>query len=294
MESENRFPHINGSIIRNLCPSRPVDGHKKTFGSVMLWAGSAEYAGAAHMCAMGALRSGVGLVTLLTSAHLMPYLSAVSPPVITRVRETKKEIYDLSDFWEDKHALVAGPGLLPEEPGFIPSLEKSIQKAKNLVLDAGALTFIGENPRLAGDWFGFRNSCKKDPAVVTPHPGEFAKLTSGGIPQHREKAAREYAGKHNVVVVLKGENTVVASPDGRGYINPTGNDGMAKGGSGDVLAGLIGGFMAQGMDPFSAACCGVYFHGLAGDLAAEKLGKRYMQPTDMISFFSEAYRRCGW
>jgi NAD(P)H-hydrate epimerase len=133
------------------------------------------------------------------------------------------------------------------------------------------------------------------PVVLTPHPGEMARLIHSdarSVQSHRLRCARDFAREHGAVLVLKGSGTIVAAPDGRVFLNPTGNPGMAKGGSGDVLAGMIASFAAQGIDPVLAAVCGVYLHGLAGDRCAKRLSQRAMLPSDLVrelpALFSES------
>ena len=292
MAPVDAIPFLKEADICRWRLERPDDGHKGTFGSVLVWAGSLTFAGAAHMCAMGALRSGVGLVHLLLPEELTPFFSAISPPVITHAVREDETLSLLTSFWRKGKALVIGPGLTIEDGFLSDGLLLSAEKANQLVLDAGALSFFARYPDHFQRTFSLRRKAGVPPAVLTPHPGEFSRL----FPEfaQRERDALSFAKQNDCITVLKGKNTVIAAPDGRCFLNPTGNDGLSKGGSGDILSGMIGSLLAQGMEPFEAACCGVYFHGLAGDLAAEKLGKRYMQPTDLPPFFSEAFRKCGW
>ena len=159
---------------------------------------------------------------------------------------------------------------------------------KPLLIDADALNCIAQNPEIL-------KSAKAE-IIITPHPGEFARLinsTAAKVNANRENYARKFALKYGVVTVLKGAGTVTASPEGKLLVNRTGNSGMATGGSGDVLAGMAGSLLAQGTKPFEAAAAAVYLHGLAGDIAAERLGKISMLPSDMIECIPEALRRCG-
>ena len=156
-----------------------------------------------------------------------------------------------------------------------------------MILDADALNCICENTDVL--------KSAKAPIIITPHPGEMARLvdlSAKQVNQNRELTAKSFAKKFGVVTVLKGAGTVIASPDGRILINPTGNSGMATGGSGDVLAGMTASLVAQGAELFEAASAAVYLHGLAGDIAAEKLGKISMLPTDLIDCIPLAYERC--
>lgn len=152
------------------------------------------------------------------------------------------------------------------------------------MIDADALNCICNKPEILKNL--------KAPAIITPHPGEMARLlhsTPKTVNSNRENTAIDFAKKFGVVTVLKGAGTIIASPDGEVYINHTGNSGMATGGSGDVLSGIIGSLLAQGASPINAAAAGVFLHGTIGDLAAEKLGKISMLPTDMIDMIPTAY-----
>ena len=285
---------LEKQYIRGLAPCRPDDGHKGTFGSVLLWVGSPMYMGAAHMCAMGAMRSGVGLVHLLTGGSQAPFFAAVSPSVITQILEENPSLDFFDGLLRRKDAVVVGPGLPPWEDVVKSFLPFVIEGAKSPILDAGALAFLAENPDEGLLSLVRRVEAGGLPAVLTPHPGEFSRLSADFDGENRAESAQAFACRYQCVVVLKGMNTVITSPDGKCAVNPTGNNGMAKGGSGDILAGILGGFLAQGLAPFEAACCAVYLHGLAGDMAAGDMGKRYMQPTDILGYLPEAYRVCGW
>ena len=293
LSSDNVF-QIEEAFVRDLCPVRPEEGHKGTFGSVLLWAGSEKYSGAAHLCAMGALRSGVGLVHLLCPEQLLLFLSAAAPPLIGHALSSDKNASLLQEFYGKKKALVIGPGLPPEDEYLSEALFPSLENAENILLDAGALSFLAQNREKAKRAFSVRQANNLPKAILTPHPGEFSRLFPSASLEKREENAKEFSRENDCITILKGKNTIVSAPDGQVFINTTGNHGMAKGGSGDVLSGMIGSFLAQGLFPLAAACCGVYFHGLAGDMAAEKFGHRYMQPTDLPTFFPDAFRFCGW
>ena len=160
---------------------------------------------------------------------------------------------------------------------------------KPMVLDADALNCIADDPSVLRD--------AKAPIIITPHPMEMARLrgtTAAEVNLDRESTARTFAARYGVIVVLKGAGTVIASPDGKARLNTTGNSGMATGGSGDVLAGMCASLLAQGKAPFDCACAAVYLHGLAGDLAAERLGKISMLPSDIIDELPNAFRACGF
>ncbi len=259
---------------RNLLAPRRPDTHKGTYGHVLVIAGSSGKTGAGILAAQGALRGGAGLVTLVCPKSLDPVfettlIEAMTAPVPYETKEgsLSAEAFEIvSELSEGKKAALLGPGvgLAPETLAFI---QRTIAELPlPMVVDADALTAI------SGQIFHVRRA--QMPRILTPHPGEMARLlqtTKDKIQADRLEAARVAAKEANAVVVLKGAATVIVSPDGREAINSTGNPGMASGGMGDVLSGLIAAFLAQGYDPFEASCLGVFLHGMAGDiLAAEK------------------------
>jgi len=287
---------IDRNFVGKLAPLRPKDGHKGTFGSLLVCAGSPGMSGAAYFCANAACRSGVGIVHLWISSDLVTpmFLSlpqAIAHPIPANFSEVREE---LSALLPSMSAVVIGPGLDTADETVRDEILYAAEHAKNLLVDAGALTVIAREPDIFAPIFAGRLVQGLPPAVFTPHPGEFARLVPGWDKEARETGAKAFAALWKVVLVLKGHKTLVCSPAGECYINSTGNDGLAKGGSGDVLSGLIGSLLAQGMLPRDAAAAGVYLHGLAGDYAATALGRRYMQPTDLFAFFTDAFRYVRW
>ena len=285
-------------------PPRPRDSHKGTFGAVLAVAGSACYRGAALLAAEGALRAGAGIVTL---ASVEPVLAAaatrlpecclcpctagaeggISPESIPLIQRQKATV------------LLLGPGLggTAQSTGRAAETRTLVQRllpgfAGSAVLDADGLNAAAQLIS-AGEQFPH----PEGELIVTPHPGEMARLTglsAEEISADREEIARQYAKKWNVVVVLKGSRTVVAAPDGRACVNPTGNPGLARGGSGDVLAGMTAALLACGLPAYEAAACAVYLHGAAADRAAAALGEYGMLPHDILSqlgrIFAENHR----
>ncbi|MCK4838235.1 MAG: NAD(P)H-hydrate dehydratase [Desulfobulbaceae bacterium] len=256
----------NHSVSCSL-PTRPNTSHKGTYGHLLVLAGSRGKTGAALLCARGALRSGAGLVTIATPIDLnhiyeTALAEAMTLPLTTSGKGYVADIdYDeLSKALETKEALVIGPGLGQEEAtGQLVSRLYRKQKLP-MVVDADALNL------LAGD----SGQLTKPPGIriLTPHPGEMARLTgktTKEIQANRLEIARDFAVEHNIFIVLKGANTIIADPNGRAAINVTGNPALAIGGSGDVLSGFIGSMLAQGQPPWEAATLGVYAHGLAAD-----------------------------
>ena len=283
---------ITEEFVWQNIPPRPRDSHKGTFGSVLAVAGSAFYRGAALLAAEGALRTGAGIVTLasvepvvsaavtrLPECCLCPCIAGteggISPESIPRIQRQKATV------------LLLGPGLggaaqsaarAAETRTLVQTLLPAF--AGSAVLDADGLNAAAQL-LAAGEAF-------PHPAgelVVTPHPGEMTRLTglsAREIAADREGIARCYAQKWNAVVVLKGARTVVAAPDGRLWVNPTGNPGLARGGSGDVLAGMTAALLACGLPACEAAACAVWLHGTAADRAAAKRGEYGMLPHDLL------------
>jgi NAD(P)H-hydrate epimerase len=278
-----------------LVPGRPPDAHKGTLGHLLAVAGSRGKSGAAALLARAALRSGVGLVTVATPRSIQPIVAAAQSEVMTQpLGETR--LGGLSragalaarKLLATRDALALGPGLGTESAtreGLVALLAASRVPA---VLDADGLNaFAAERrPRV-------RLRARRHPLVLTPHPGEAARLlgtTAAAIQADRLGCARRLAGETGAVVVLKGRRTVVAHPDGRASLNATGNPGMATGGTGDALTGVLGALLARGLAAFDAGRLGTYVHGAAGDLAAEQFGENGMIAGDLIDALPLAWR----
>ncbi|MBI5094241.1 MAG: NAD(P)H-hydrate dehydratase [Candidatus Hydrogenedentes bacterium] len=284
---------LNLESVRTLAPARPPDAHKGVFGHVLVIAGSRGFTGAARLAAEAASRSGVGLVTLAVPHSLADIAAMASSEIMTmRLPQSPAETFAHTaavpaiQASTSRTAVVLGPGLSQhaETKAFVQDFAR--QCAKPLLIDADGLNCLGKDPELL----------KSAPArrVLTPHPGEMSRLTGlpvSEIQAKRQHIASEFARAFECVLVLKGHRTVIAEPGGPVYINTTGNSGLAKGGTGDVLAGFIGGLLAQGMPASDAARLGVYLHGLAGDLAAAAKTERGMIAGDVITFLPEAWKR---
>ena len=286
---------IDRELISGFEPQRPETGHKNTFGTVLICAGSEYMTGAAVMAAGSALRSGAGLVKVFSDEKTLDALRFNEPCALLEARpdETSGLLRKASALLKNADSALLGPGM----PGDYKDMEALtalfIEKSEHLVLDAGA--FTDKADVLAR--FKERLRARSVPAVITPHPGEFARLTGLSKSEVAEKgaeAASSFSAENNAVVVLKGSSTVIAVPDGRIFINEAPNSGLAKGGSGDVLAGLTAGLLAQGMEPYRAACSAVYIHSEAGKAALEDIGARAMLPTDIINYLPEGYLNAGW
>lgn len=279
-------------MARRLLPFRPVDGHKGTFGHVFILGGSRRFCGAPRMACDAAARSGAGLVTAGVPDALANVIGAgLVEPMCLPLPSTALESLSADAlepalaFAADKAAVVLGPGLGTEGEAW-QFVRDFVRKCPvPTVVDADGLN------ALAADCDALRGAA--GPLVLTPHPGEMARLTGSAttkIQAHREPMAGDFARQYRCVLVLKGHRTVVAGPEGRILVNTTGNAGMATGGAGDVLSGLIGGLLAQGMAPFDAAALGVFVHGLAGDLAAEEKTQRGMVASDLIAALPASWR----
>lgn len=271
--------------------NRPDDSNKGTLGSLLCICGSYGMAGAAIMAGKAALRCGIGLLKIAVPKSIYPVCATnILESVYYPLEETSNGIISskntdfLLEMCEKSSAVVIGCGLsvCDDTKNLVQSVITNCEKP--LVIDADALNCICNKPEILKNL--------KAPAIITPHPGEMARLlhsTPKAVNSNRENTAIDFAKKFGVVTVLKGAGTIIASPDGEVYINHTGNSGMATGGSGDVLSGIIGSLLAQGAAPINAAAAGVFLHGTIGDLAAEKLGKISMLPTDMIDMIPTAY-----
>ena len=266
-------------------PDRPKDAHKGSFGHLLIIAGSPGKTGAAAMTAQAAMRCGTGLVTLAVPESLAAVLAVkLTEAMCEGVAETdartlgRKASERIATLSEGKSALAIGPGLSthPETVDLVRDLART--ETRPMLMDADALNALAGHLDALADCSG--------PRVLTPHPGEMGRLLgvdAERVNADRIGAARGFARTQGVVLVLKGAHTVIAAPDGQVRVNLTGNPGMASGGMGDALSGIISGFLAQGVPPFEAACLGVYLHGLAGDLAARELGTVGLLASDLIA-----------
>lgn len=271
--------------------NRPDDSNKGTLGSLLCICGSYGMAGAAIMAGKAALRCGIGLLKIAVPKSIYPVCATnILESVYYPLEETSNGVISskntdfLLEMCEKSSAVLIGCGLsvCDDTKNLVQSVITNCEKP--LVIDADALNCICNKPEILKNL--------KAPAIITPHPGEMARLlhsTPKTVNSNRENTAIDFAKKFGVVTVLKGAGTIIASPDGEVYINHTGNSGMATGGSGDVLSGIIGSLLAQGASPINAAAAGVFLHGTIVDLAAEKLGKISMLPTDMIDMIPTAY-----
>jgi NAD(P)H-hydrate epimerase len=283
LENENHTLYL---IEPHELPSRVPDSNKGTYGKVLVIGGSRGKSGAAAMAGQAALRAGAGLVTVATAESVLPLVAISMPELMTApLAETSQGTIanqSIAPLLKDKTVVAIGPGLTTfmETSAFVRRVGSECRT--QLVIDADGLNALAG---FEGDLGG---------AVLTPHPGEMARLIGKDIEyvtSNRIPVAREFAKTRNAYVVLKGYRTVVAAPDGNIYINPTGNPGMATGGTGDILTGMIAGILAQEhLGSFiERLCLAVYLHGLAGDCAAGEVGEESLVATDLLRFLPKAW-----
>lgn len=286
---------LTKEYVSGLAPERSEAGNKGTFGKVLIVAGSKFMTGAQTLATLSALNSGVGLVQVFAPEDsLMPTQINCPCAILSAFDETVTgTLKKASEILNNKvKAVVIGPGLDTEDKRNLALLEFMIERAPRLVIDASALTILARN-RL-GSLLAARVENGLAPCVLTPHIGEFKRLGFEGDSEELELKASQYAKDNKCVLILKNHKTTVNTPNGECYINVGSNSGMAKGGSGDVLAGLAGGFLASGFGVDEACCASVFAHSLAGKFAADDLGVMAMLPTDVIDYLPEAYKELGW
>lgn len=267
---------ISAGFVKRTLPVRSPWGHKGTFGKVFCLCGSVGFTGAPIFASRAAVRSGSGLVYLgvpqsiwqiaaVKSDEAMPFpLPDQDGKISLKAEDAVRQRIS------DCDAVLIGCGLGRSEESDV-LVRRLLDIPKPLVLDADGINALSGH---------IDELMRPQPTILTPHEGEFARI--GSLQKGRETAAAEFAAGNGVYLILKGHRTVVAAPDGRTAINPTGNSGMAKGGSGDVLSGMVLSLLGQGMEPFDACCCAVWLHGRAGDLAAMDKGERGMTPMDLL------------
>ncbi len=286
------LPPVEMVTRLTLLPRRKKESNKGDFGKVLVVAGSRGMSGAAILCASAALRGGAGLVKAAVPVDVLPVVAAGNPCYMTvplpcdeHGRVSAAAAPELVLLAEGHDVLAVGPGL-GRSPGVGEVVCHLLERTRlPMVLDADALNAMeGQTHRLKG---------RPAPLILTPHPGEFARLLGRDVPTvqaNRVDLARRFAFDHQLILVLKGNGTIVT--DGRRlYVNDTGNPGMATGGTGDVLTGLIAALLGQGMEPFAASQLGVHLHGQAGDLARDAVGEVSMIASDLLIHLSAAFLR---
>ena len=278
-----------------LAVPRHADTHKGDYGHLLVLAGSVGKTGAATLACKAAMRVGAGLVTLGIPSSLNEIMEVKLTETMTMpLPETESRTLGLAAFREiveisqGMQALVIGPGI--STMGETRQLVRKLVKALciPMVIDADALTALSVEPEILKDI--------ESPIILTPHPGEMARLTglsSKAIQEDRIETSRNFAIEYGVYLVLKGSRTIIAQPDGNIHINPSGNPGMASGGTGDVLTGMMGGLVCQGFFPSSAAIAATYLHGLAGDLVADEKGEMTLIASDILEKIPHVLREMG-
>lgn len=275
---------------------RKVDSHKGDYGHILVLAGSNRFSGAALLCAEASLRAGAGLVTLgipkginLGVIKNKPKEVMTLPLAQTKDGTLSKTAFtEIKAFLKNIDVLIIGPGLGNNKSTY--ELVRKIIKGSDLptVVDADALNALNKYLKIL--------KIHKGKLILTPHEKEISRLfgvSIGFVKKNRKLVAKKYAKYYNSVIVLKGHNSIVTSSRGQCYINKTGNPGMATAGSGDVLSGIIGAFLAQGLDSFTAAKYATHIHGLAGDIAAKDKTQMGLIASDIINRIPDAIKRCS-
>lgn len=269
---------LDHKAVLSILPDRQIMAHKGNFGRILLLCGSRGYTGAAYLAAMGALRTGAGL-TYLGVPESIYAIEAVklNEPIVFPLPDDDGKLAvsaaeEIKGLLPKMDAVLIGPGL-GQSKGTLAALKVVLRDFQGaVVVDADGINLLAQHKYLLRG--------RTAPTVLTPHEGEFARI-AGGVATDRQTAAEQLALELGAVVVLKGHGTIIT--DGTvTYRNPTGNPGMAVGGSGDVLAGMVVSLLGQGVDPVEAAVAAVWLHGAAGDVCAEKLGQYAMLPTDIL------------
>lgn len=299
--------NLNVTTPKDIAPlmgPRPRDSNKGMYGHVLVVGGSIGKTGAAVMAGFSALRMGAGLVTVATPRSALSTVASFHPELMTEpLAETDagtisvESLKAFEHIAEKKTVLAIGPGI-SRDPSTEEFVRTVVQQSQTpIVLDADGLNaFEGRPKDLNRRGRGAENdNAEKTTLVLTPHPGEMSRLTGlsiAAIQRDRINVARQFAQERNVILVLKGDRTIIANPNGEAWVNTTGNPGMATGGTGDILTGMIAGMLAQNpKHTFEAVLAAVYLHGLAGDIARETTGEHSLIATDLIAALPEAFRR---
>ena len=270
---------ITRELVRALLPPRDPGGHKGTFGRVYVYGGSVGYTGAPVYAGEAAVRTGSGLVYVGVPGEVYPIVAARCDAAMAH--PVPPDPAALRERMAGGGAVLLGPGLgrAPETERAVLALLRDLEQP--VVLDADGINAVSAHIDELDN--------RRGVTVLTPHEGEFARLNGSFPGDRREQVAEAFARRHGCVLVLKGPGTLVAGADGRLFLNTTGNCGMAKGGSGDVLAGMILSLLGQGAGPVEAAVCAVWLHGRAGDLAARELTAYAMAPSDLLRWLPAAF-----
>ncbi len=277
---------IKSEILNKFC-RRDENSNKSDFGRALFVCGSYGMAGAAVLGALACIKSGVGICSVATDERIYPIVTSSVPEAVCLPISREFTVDDklaLKSEMKKADVIVLGCGLGTDD--FAKNLVSCVAEHAHVpvIVDADALNIIAKDMSIF--------SLFKCDVIITPHPGEFSRLTGKTIPQiqsNRVAEATEFAQKHGVITLLKGKDTVISDQNGAYFINETGNSGMATGGSGDMLCGIIAAFVAQGMTALDATRVGAYIHGLSGDLSAQKYSKISTSATTMISCLPEIF-----
>lgn len=287
------YIELDQTILEAL-PVRKKRSNKGTYGKVLCIAGSRNMAGAAYLCAHAAYRTGAGLVRVLTPEENRVIIQTLIPEAVLTTfdgREPDLEVLREAFSWADVIAVGPGIGREPWAEQFVELVLKEYHRP--VVIDADGINHLAKHPGWLSDRQGSYPEQTGAPVILTPHVGEFSRLTGRAVPdilEHIPEYAAFYAREHGCICVLKDAPSAVGAPDGRCWVNTTGNNGMSTGGSGDVLTGIIAGLLAQKTDATEAALLGVWLHGRAGDLAAAKEGVYGLLARHLIEYLPGAMR----
>ena len=282
---------IDKKLISDMIPKRKSDTNKGDFGCVLNIAGNTNYSGAAALSCLGALRAGAGIVTLASTETVITRVAALIPEATflplseengviskTAIAEVQKQTENCNTV-----LIGCGIGISADTVSLVGNIVTSVKTP--IIIDADGLNIISRNLDILKH--------KKSDLILTPHPKEFSRLSGLSvdyIAKNREQSAKDFAKTHGIYLLLKGKGTITATPNGEVFCNATGNAGMAKGGSGDILAGMIAGFTAQKIPLKESCIIATYIHGLAGDIAKSEYTEISMLPTDIVNAIPKAFK----
>lgn len=281
---------ITQADLDHTIPTRKAESNKDTYGRVLAICGSRGYTGAAYFAAQSAVRTGSGVVILCTPETVYPILATkLSEPVVAPIscndngRITQEGALEALSIGRKARAILFGCGIGLDDDT-IQAVLTICQKSKvPLILDADGISALASHKDILRSI--------EPPVILTPHIGEFSRLINKPINSITSEDASSFAQETGAIILLKGHRTIIAAPDGQMFRNTSGNPGMAKGGSGDVLAGIILSLCGQGIPPLRATCIGAYLHGKCGDFCANKIGEYGMTPSDMLTYLPSILRR---
>ncbi|PWT91771.1 MAG: NAD(P)H-hydrate dehydratase [Acidobacteria bacterium] len=281
---------VRSELVRSMLPHRRPDSHKGSFGHAVVIGGSVGKSGAPYMSGKATLRAGAGLSTVITPSNVQPIVATLGPEIMTISSAgnpnyfTYEAAVDTLTFVKDKDAVAIGPGMGSDEGSLTFFQQVATAVTCALVIDADGLNLLSRNKMsIAGR--------KKESTILTPHPGEMsriAQLTTAEVQKDRVGVAKRIATELQSIIVLKGYRTVIADPDGRVWINLTGGSSLASGGTGDILTGLITGYLAQGLTPREAALTGVYAHGFVANLFESEFPQQALNAMDILNYWNQA------